>query len=55
MLEFYTSRIKHRDVMSSFKERQCTRSVLAMRVMRVFVSQWVYLSDTFAKYLWFNI
>ncbi len=41
--------------MSSFKERQCTRSVFAMQVMKVSVSQWVYLSDTSAKHSWFNV
>ena len=41
--------------MSSFKERQCTRSVLAMQVMRISVSQWVYLSDTSAKNSWFDV
>ena len=41
--------------MSCFKERQCTRSVLIMQVMKVFVSQWVYLSDTSAKHSWFNV
>jgi len=55
VLEFYTLRIKHCDVTLSFKERQCTRSVLAVRVMRISVSQWVYLFDTFAKCLWFNV
>ncbi len=35
--------------MSSFKERQCTRSV------RISVLQWVYLSDTSAKHSWFNV
>ncbi len=41
--------------MSSFKERQCTRSVLIMQVMRISVLQWVYLSDTSAKHSWFNV
>ncbi len=41
--------------MSSFKKRQCTRSVLIMQVMKVFVSQWVYLYDMFAKHSWFNV
>ncbi len=49
MLEFYTSKIKHCYVMSSFKERQCTRSVLTMQVMRISVSQWVYLYNTSVK------
>ncbi len=36
--------------MSSFKERQCTRSVLAVQVMRISMSQWVYLYDTSVKH-----
>ena len=55
MLKFYTLRIKHHDVMLSFKEKQCTRSVFAVRVMRISVLQWIYLSDTFAKCSWFDI
>ncbi len=55
MLEFYTLRIKHHNVMSSLKEKQCTRSVLAMQVMRTSVSQWIYLSDTSAKHSWFDV
>ncbi len=55
MLKFYTSRIEHHYVMLSFKERQCTRSVLAVQIMRISVLQWVYLSDMFAKHSWFNI
>jgi len=55
VLKFYTLRIKHHDVTSSFKEKQCTRSVLTMQVMRIFILQWVYLSDTFVKHSWFDI
>ncbi len=55
MLKFYTSRIKHCCVISSFKEKQCTRSVFTMQVMRISVSQWIYLFDTSAKHSWFDI
>ncbi len=55
MLKFYTLRIKYYDVTSSFKERQCTRSVFAMQVMKVSVLQWIYLFDTSAKHSWFNV
>ncbi len=55
MLEFYTLRIKYHDVMLSFKERQCTKSVLAVWVMKISISQWVYLFNTSAKCLWFNV
>ena len=41
--------------MLSFKEKQCTRSVLAMQVMKISVLQWVYLSDTSAKRSWFDV